>query len=69
MHGIVHLSKRSGAMNEAYQLPRTTNLAIPAELRLRVEKSAKSDSRKMKPQILILLSEALDARDKKGSRK
>ena len=56
-------------MNEAYQSPRTTNLAIPATLRKRIEDSANADSRRMKPQTLILIEEALDARDKKSLRK
>ena len=55
-------------MPEAYQTPRTTNLAIPADLRARIEKSAESDARKMKPQTLILLAEALDARDRKAKK-
>lgn len=56
-------------MPDAYQTPRTTNLAIPADLRARIELSATEDARKPKPQMLILLKEALDARDKKGGRK
>lgn len=49
--------------------PRTTNLAIPADLRARIETSAEEDARKAKPQMLILLKEALDARDKKAGRR
>jgi len=56
-------------MHEAYQAPRTTNLAIPPDLRKRIEKSAAEDSRRMKPQTIILIEEALDARDKKAGRK
>ncbi len=55
-------------MTHTDDTPRTTNLAIPADLRLRIEASAEADKRKMKPQTLILLAEALDARDRKAKK-
>lgn len=55
-------------MPEAYQTPRTTNLAIPPDLRSRIQKSADADSRRLKPQTLILIEEALDARDRKAKK-
>lgn len=56
-------------MTELLRAPRTTNVVIPPELRQRIEASAEGDKRKMKPQMLVLIEEALDARDRKANRK
>jgi hypothetical protein len=40
----------------------TTNLPLPISLRKRVLKSAAEDGRTLKPQIRVLLEEALQAR-------
>ncbi len=56
-------------MPEAYQTPRTTNVALPHDLRERIERAAVEDKRKLKPQMLVLIEEALDARAKKAGKK
>ena len=45
--------------------PARTNLEVPGDLRERIEREAKIDLRSYKGEILILLNEALSARERR----
>lgn len=50
----------------AVKSPKALPLYIPETLRKKVEASAEQDRRKLSPQILVLVEEALEARERKA---
>lgn len=51
-------------MMENTNKPQRTNLEVPGDLRERIERQAERDRRNYKPEILVLLEEALEARER-----
>jgi hypothetical protein len=46
---------------------KTTNLFVPEPLRSRIVAQAEADKRLYKPELLVLLEEAVDKREKKAA--